>query len=245
MQDDQLSSVKPYSSEGSKKSQVADMFDNISPRYDLLNRILSFGIDIHWRNKVIEFLKPYRPAHILDVATGTGDLAIACLKTGAENITGVDISEGMLSYGREKLKKRSLDNRITLSYGDSEQLPFNDNSFDALTVAFGVRNFEHLNTGLAEMHRVLKPGAPLAVLEFSQPKNQFFKRLYYFYFCNVLPLIGRLVSKDVRAYTYLPESVNAFPYGEAFVERLKQAGFKNIQCNALTFGISSLYTAEK
>lgn len=221
------------------------MFDNISPRYDLLNRVLSFGIDIRWRRKVIRFLQPYKPKHILDIATGTGDLAIACLHTGAEQVTGVDISEGMLDYGRRKIAARGLAEKISLVYGDSEQLPFPDNSFDAVTVAFGIRNFEHPDLGLAEMYRVLKPGAPLAILEFSQPKNRWFKRLYYFYFCNVLPMVGRLVSKDVRAYTYLPESVNAFPYGDAFVQKLQLAGFKNIQCNELTFGISTLYTAEK
>jgi len=242
---DSSSQVKPYDKDSSKKIQVAGMFDNIAPKYDILNRILSAGIDIGWRNKVIRFLRPFNPAHILDVATGTGDLAIACLRTGAQSVTGVDISEGMLRIGQEKILAKHLQDRITLSYGDSEQLPFEDNSFDAVTVAFGVRNFEDLEKGLGEMCRVLKPGSPIAILEFSQPKNLFVKRLYYFYFCNVLPFIGKLVSKDSRAYTYLPESVNAFPYGEEFLNIMGRTGFKNTACTELTFGISSLYTAVK
>jgi demethylmenaquinone methyltransferase / 2-methoxy-6-polyprenyl-1,4-benzoquinol methylase len=237
--------VKPYSSEGSKKTQVAGMFDNIASRYDLLNRLLSFGIDTRWRKKVIKYLSSFKPAHILDVATGTGDLAIACLKTGAKQITGVDISENMLARGRQKISDKKLIDRISLQYGDSENLPFEGGHFDAVTVAFGVRNFENLDKGLAEMYRVLKPGSPIAILEFSKPRNEFFKRLYYLYFCIVLPFVGGLISGDKRAYTYLPESVDAFPYGESFVARMRKAGFKNIICKELSFGISSLYTAIK
>lgn len=238
--------VTPYGEDkGAKKEQVANMFNNIAGHYDFLNHFLSVGIDKLWRRKVVAMLKAVKPKHILDVATGTGDLAIAALGANPEKVTGIDISEGMLEKGREKLVKRKLDQRVELLYGDSESIQFPDETFDAITVAFGVRNYQNLEKGLAEMNRVLKQGAPLIVLEFSKPKNWFFKQLYYFYFCNVLPFIGKLISKDPRAYTYLPESVRAFPDGEVFAGKLREVGFKNVTCTPLTFGISTIYRAEK
>lgn len=237
--------VTPYKTSASKKEEVRTMFDNIAGRYDLLNRVLSMRIDVAWRNRAIRLLKQYRPQHILDVACGTGDFSIAALKSGATRVTGVDISEKMLAAGRVKLEKKSLDDRITLVSGDSEQLDFADNSFDAVTVAFGVRNFEHLDKGLAEICRVLKPGAPVVILEFSKPASFPVKQLYHFYFSTILPLIGRLVSGDARAYTYLFESVSAFPKGEDFLQHLRKAGFRACSSKRLTFGICSLYSGEK
>ncbi len=237
--------VTPYESDTSKKEQVKSMFNNIAGRYDLLNRILSLGIDVQWRNRAISELKKYHPEKILDVACGTGDFTIASLKTGAKKITGVDISEQMLEEGRKKILKKKLNKTIELVFGDSEHLQFESNSFDACTVAFGVRNFEHLDNGLSEMYRVLKNKAPLIVLEFSRPKKFPVKQFYSFYFSTILPAIGRLVSGDSRAYTYLFESVSVFPEGDDFINHLKQAGFKNCTCRRLTFGICSLYIAEK
>lgn len=238
--------VLPYKDKNSgKKQQVADMFDNISPKYDFLNHFLSLGIDIRWRKKAIKLLKEIQPKVILDIATGTGDFAIESLSLNPEKVIGVDISEGMLNVGREKLKKRKLDDRITLQSGDSENLPFEDNMFDAIIVAFGVRNFENLEKGLAEMHRVLRPGGKVVVLEFSKPKSFPFKQLYNFYFKNILPTIGKTISKDNAAYTYLPESVKSFPDGSAFTSKLDTLGFKNTECRPLTLGISSIYTGIK
>ena len=238
--------VLPYKEKQSgKKKQVADMFDNISGSYDFLNHFLSLGIDILWRRKAISKLKEQRPKLILDVATGTGDFAIEALKLDPEKIIGVDISEGMLEVGRKKLVKRNLDDRISLESGDSEGLKFPDNNFDAVIVAFGVRNFEELNKGLTDMWRVLKPGGKVVILEFSKPEYFPFKQLYSFYFKAILPFIGRLVSKDQSAYTYLPASVNEFPYGEAFLNVLKDTGFRNTECTPLTLGISSIYTGIK
>lgn len=238
--------VTPYGeSKGSKKEQVAVMFDNIAGNYDFLNHFFSMGIDKLWRRKVVKLLKAEHPKHILDVATGTGDLAIAAMGASPEKVTGIDISVGMLEKGREKVHRLHLDQRISLQYGDSEAIEFADDTFDAITVAFGVRNYQNLDKGLAEMRRVLKPGGTLIVLEFSKPTNWLFRQLYYFYFCTVLPFIGKLVSKDPRAYTYLPESVRAFPDGEVFAERLRDAGFKNVSCTPLTFGISTIYRARK
>ena len=221
------------------------MFNNISKRYDLLNHLLSAGIDIYWRKKAIKLLKPYQPKHILDVATGTADFAIEALALNPDKVIGIDISDGMLDMGREKLKRRHLDNRIELRLGDSEGLHFDDNTFDAVIVAFGVRNFENLHTGLKDMCRVLKPNGRLVVLEFSKPTQFPMKQLYNFYFKNVLPLIGNIISKDQSAYTYLPESVQAFPDGQAFLQALQQAGYTETRCKALTFGISSVYTAKR
>lgn len=221
------------------------MFDNISHKYDFLNHFLSLGIDKGWRKKAIDLLKPQAPKTLLDVATGTGDFALQALDLNPHKIIGIDISEGMLNVGREKLKKLNLTEKIELQSGDSENLAFPENNFDAVTVAFGVRNFENLHQGLSEIWRVLKPGGTLVVLEFSRPRHFPFKQMYNFYFKAILPRIGRLVSKDKSAYTYLPESVQAFPDGEAFQNILKGIGFKDTACKTLTFGISSIYTARK
>lgn len=221
------------------------MFNNISGRYDFLNHFLSLGIDIRWRKKAIRFLKPFQPKTILDVATGTGDFAFEALALNPDKITGIDISEGMLDVGKRKVTAAGMDGRIELTYGDSENLPFPDNSFDAVIVAFGVRNFEDLDKGLGEIQRVIKPGGHIVVLEFSKPSAAPWKQLYQLYFKYMLPVIGRVVSKDKSAYTYLPESVQAFPDGDKFLDHLKLAGFVQTQCSPLTFGISSLYTASK
>ncbi|WP_035727748.1 bifunctional demethylmenaquinone methyltransferase/2-methoxy-6-polyprenyl-1,4-benzoquinol methylase UbiE [Eisenibacter elegans] len=238
--------VVPYKEQDkSKKVQVAEMFNNISHRYDFLNRFLSLGIDRYWRKKAIATLKDASPKLILDVATGTADLAIEALRIKPEKVIGVDISEGMLAYGQIKLERRKLTDKIELRLGDSEKLLFQDNYFDAVIVAFGVRNFENLEQGLLDIQRVLKPGGQLVVLEFSQPTWFPFKQLYNFYFHYILPTIGRLVSKDSSAYTYLPESVRAFPDGKRFTAILDQLSYKESTCKALTFGICSIYTAKK
>lgn len=239
--------VVPYKDrQESKKAQVADMFDNISPRYDLLNRLLSGGIDIYWRKKAVRKLATARPQLILDIATGTADLAIEALHSlQPEKIIGVDISEGMLAFGRKKLAKMGLQDKIELRSGDSEALPFADNTFDAAMVSFGVRNFENLDKGLADICRVLKPGGMLMVLEFSQPTAFPIKQLYAFYSLHILPRIGKTISKDGAAYSYLPESVKAFPYGEDFLRHMRGAGFTDTQCETLTFGIVSVYTGKK
>jgi demethylmenaquinone methyltransferase/2-methoxy-6-polyprenyl-1,4-benzoquinol methylase len=228
-----------------KKKQVADMFDRIAGKYDFLNHLLSMGIDKGWRKKAILSLAPIQPKVILDVATGTGDFAIACLKLNPKQIIGCDISEGMLEVGRKKVIERRLDNKITLQFGDSENLPFEDNKFDAITCAYGVRNFENLEAGLKEMCRVLRPGGRLAILEFSHPQKPPFRQMYKFYFKNILPTIGKMVSKDDTAYTYLPESVAVFPEGKEFVQILERCGFKKPKARPLTMGITTLYTAEK
>lgn len=238
--------VLPYKDENSgKKEQVARMFDNISHRYDFLNHFLSLGIDKVWRKKAIKLLEPSKPKIILDVATGTGDFAIQALVLNPTKVYGVDISEGMLDVGRKKIEGRGLGGKIELLAGDSENLPFGENKFDAVTVAFGVRNFENLEKGLSEIWRVLKPGGKLVILEFSRPTAFPMKQAYNFYFKAILPRIGRLVSSDNSAYTYLPESVAAFPDGVNFLRILETVGFKQTQCKALTFGISSIYTATK
>jgi len=238
--------VVPYKEEKiSKKEQVARMFDNISGRYDFLNHFLSLGIDKAWRKKAVRLLEPYKPKVILDVATGTGDFALQALTLNPEKIIGVDISEGMLDVGRKKMSDRGLSNIIEMRSGDSENLPFSDNNFDAVTVGFGVRNFENLSKGLLEIYRVMKPGAILVVLEFSRPRRFPFKQFYNFYFKTILPKIGRWISRDKAAYTYLPESVEAFPDGDDFMAILSSTGYKNTTCKPLTFGISSIYTAQK
>jgi demethylmenaquinone methyltransferase/2-methoxy-6-polyprenyl-1,4-benzoquinol methylase len=239
-------SVVPYKAENSgKKEQMAKMFNNISPRYDFLNHLLSLGIDRVWRKKAIHLLKPLNPKFILDVATGTGDFAVQAITLNPQKITGIDISEGMLAIGRKKIQRLKLSPRIELLAGDSENLQFTENTFDAVTVGFGVRNFEDLGKGLREIHRVLKPGGMLVVLEFSRPRKFPMRQLYNFYFKNILPGLGRLISNDKSAYTYLPESVEAFPDGTDFEMILKTVGFKEIACKPLTFGISSIYTARK
>lgn len=238
--------VLPYKTDpSSKKQQVARMFDTISGNYDFLNHFLSFGIDIGWRKKAIQLLQIESPKLILDVATGTGDFAIQALKLNPEKIIGIDISEGMLDVGRKKMIDCGYDKIIELRSGDSENLPFEDNKFDAIIVAFGVRNFEDLKKGLAEMLRVLKPGGRVVVLEFSKPTAWYFKPLYHFYFKFVTPAIGKAFSKDSEAYSYLPESVKAFPDGKDFTTILDQLGYKNTSCRPLTFGISSLYSGTK
>ncbi len=239
-------SVKPYQEEGSKKNQVTSMFDNIAPYYDFLNRFLSLGIDTIWRKKAINQLKAHDPKYILDIATGTADVALEMSKRlDAEKIIGLDISAEMLEVGRKKIKKQQKDNIIELQLGDSENLPFQDNTFDAITVAFGVRNFENLEKGLKEMNRVLKEDGKLVVLEFSKPRIFPFKQLFNFYFAYILPFIGRMTSKDERAYRYLYESVQAFPDGSKFVEVLDKTGFKSNQCTPLSLGICSIYSGNK
>ena len=238
--------VLPYKEQdASKKEQVAQMFDNVSPKYDFLNHLLSGGIDILWRKKAIRLLKKAQPKTILDIATGTGDFAIEALALKPDKIVGVDISEGMLSFGREKIKKLGVESVITLQTGDSEKLQFEDNTFDAVIVSFGVRNFENLEKGLTDMCRVMKTGGTCIVLEFSKPQKFPMKQLYNFYFKNILPTVGKIVSKDTSAYTYLYDSVQAFPEGSEFMQVFQRAGFNNTQCLPLTFGISTIYIGRK
>ncbi|MCB0588492.1 MAG: bifunctional demethylmenaquinone methyltransferase/2-methoxy-6-polyprenyl-1,4-benzoquinol methylase UbiE [Phaeodactylibacter sp.] len=238
--------VKPYDEQDGKKSQVSRMFDRIAPYYDFLNRLLSAGIDTIWRKRAIRQLRGYNVQTLLDVATGTADVALeAARQLKPERIIGIDISKEMLDIGRSKISRRGLQSQIELQVGDSENLPFPDNTFDAVTVAFGVRNYENLEKGLAEMRRVLKNGGRLVVLEFSRPKIFPFKQLYNFYFANILPLIGRLTSKDPKAYRYLYESVQAFPDGDDFIKILEKTGYKSNQCIPQTLGICSIYTGEK
>jgi len=237
--------VTPYKdSQDSKKDQVAEMFDNIAFRYDLLNQILSLGIHKSWRKKTVSLLEGRTNMEILDVATGTGDLAIECLNADVKKIIGVDISEGMLKIGKEKIKQLKLEDKIELQYGDAEKLVFPPNTFDAVTVSFGVRNFENLRRGLENMKCVLKPGGRVIILEFSKPKGPF-GFIFQIYFKFITPAIGRIFSKDIRAYTYLPESVNAFPAGEDFIKILKEIGFNKTVHIPLTFGIASIYTGIK
>ena len=238
--------VKPYKeSDKSKKEQVAEMFDNISPKYDFLNHILSMGIDIQWRKKVVRKIKNLEAEKVLDIATGTGDLAIMIAENTKSQITGLDLSAGMLDVGRKKVVEKNLENRIEMIQGDSENLPFEDASFDAITVSFGVRNFENLEKGLKEINRVLKPNGTFIILEFAQPQSFPMKQLYGFYSKYILPNIGRLFSRDSSAYTYLPESVEAFPYGDKMVKIIKNCGFKSVDNKNLTFGISAIYTSVK
>lgn len=240
------SEVKPYQNEeGSKKEQVAKMFNNIAPKYDLLNHTLSMGIDILWRKKAVKILKKLQPKKVLDIACGTGDFAIEDLKSGATEVIGLDISKGMVDVGIGKVNKKGLADKVSLRVGDSENIPFEENSFDGITVGFGVRNFENLEKGLSEMHRVLNPEGQLIVLEFSKPKKFPIKHLYFFYFKFILPRIGRLVSKDQTAYTYLPDSVNAFPDGEKFTAILEKVGFKSTKIIPCSFGIASIYVGTK
>ena len=241
-----MSTVKPYSdSDLTKKQQVEQMFDNISGKYDLLNRILSMGIDQSWRKKVVKSVQNAKPKTILDIATGTGDLAIAMAKATNAKITGFDLSAGMLEVGRKKVKDESLENRIEMIQGDAENMPFEDNSFDVITVAFGVRNFENLKKGLDDIYRVLKPGGKFLILEFSQPEAVPMKQLYTFYSRYILPRIGKKISKDQSAYTYLPDSVKAFPHGEDMKKILKNSNFVEPFDKKLTFGIASIYESLK
>ncbi len=238
--------VTPYKdSELGKKDQVTQMFDNISENYDGLNRVISFGIDIKWRKRVVAILTAKQPKTILDIATGTGDLAINLVETGAEKIVGLDISPGMLEVGKKKITHKKLDHTIEMVVGDSENLPFEANSFDAITVAFGVRNFETLEKGLAEIHRVLAPGGTFVVLETSVPTKTPFKQGYNLYIKYMLPAIGKLFSKDKSAYTYLSESASVFPHGNTFNNILRKIGFIEVENKPQTFGVASIYVATK
>jgi len=229
-----------------KKKNVRAMFDRIAFRYDFLNHFLSLGIDRYWRNKSVKQLKNISPKKILDIATGTGDFAVCSFhKLHPEHLTGIDISEEMLEFGRKKLKKKKLDNYITLITGDSEAMPFDDQSFEAITVGFGVRNFEDLMAGLREMFRVLQPNGRVVILEFSKPGIFPVKQLYHFYFRFILPLLGRIISKDKTAYTYLHDSVLAFPDRDDFIKLLNDAGFSNTRFISLSFGIASIYVGDK
>ena len=239
--------VTPYKeSELGKKEQVTQMFDTISGNYDGLNRVISFGIDVKWRKKVVNTIARSNPLKVLDIATGTGDLAIQMAETMPEaKVTGLDISPGMLEVGKEKVRRKNLDSRIEMVIGDSEALPFENDSFDAITVAFGVRNFEDLEKGLAEIHRVLKPGGNFMVLETSVPVKFPFKQGYNLYTKGIMPLIGRIFSKDRSAYAYLSESASVFPFGEAFNNILRKTGFIEVSNKPQTFGVATIYQASK
>lgn len=232
-------------SEISKKRQVEEMFNDISPKYDLLNHLLSANIDKLWRKRVVHMLEKKQPEKILDIATGTADFALQASQIRNSKITGIDISEGMLEVGKEKIKKKGLSQRIELIKADSENLPFDSASFDAAIVGFGVRNFENLQKGLSEVFRVLKPGSEFYVLEFSKPSKTPVKQLYKFYFNRILPLVGGLVSKNKNAYVYLPDSVNEFPDGAKFLAILADTGFIELQSFEQTFGIATIYKASK
>jgi demethylmenaquinone methyltransferase/2-methoxy-6-polyprenyl-1,4-benzoquinol methylase len=237
--------VKPYNEEGSKKEQVAVMFNNISKRYDLLNHLLSLGIDHLWRKRAISIIKKDKPKVILDIATGTADFALASMEMSPDKVTGIDISTGMLDMGRIKIEKKNLSNKIELLEGDSESINFPDETFDAITVGFGVRNFENLTKGLKEIHRVLKPGKKAVILEFSKPNKFPIKTIFGLYSKYGIPLIGKAISKDNAAYTYLPESVAAFPEGINFAIILKQCGFSSVELEPMAGGIATIYVAQK
>jgi len=238
--------VKPYSESGSKKVQIEAMFDNIAPNYDLLNRVLTLGIDTRWRAKAIKELAALKPLTILDVATGTGDFALEAYKRlQPSKIVGIDISHEMLELGRKKISKKSLDDKIEMIKADSEDLPFEEDSFDAVTASFGVRNFENLEKGIKENYRVLKPGGKIVILEFTKPRAFPFKQLFNIYFRYVLPVIGKVKSKDPSAYKYLYESVQAFPDYDEFLKVMKNVGFKSCSWKSLSFGICAIYLGEK
>jgi demethylmenaquinone methyltransferase/2-methoxy-6-polyprenyl-1,4-benzoquinol methylase len=238
--------VKPYGdSNKSKKEEVAQMFDNISAKYDFLNHFLSLGIDKIWRKKAVNMLREINPTKILDIATGTGDFAIQSLSLNPDEVIGVDISEGMLDKGREKMVKRKIDHIVSMRSGDSEDLPFEDNYFDALTVGFGVRNFQNLEVGLAEMLRVVRTGGKLIILEFSKPKRFPVKQYYAFHSKYIIPFFGKTISKDASAYTYLPESVAAFPEGKDFEDILVKLGYKNVGAKLVAGGIATIYFGTK
>lgn len=239
-------STKPYKdSDLGKKEQVAKMFDTISTKYDNLNRVISFGIDVKWRKKILKMVAATNPATILDIATGTGDLAILLAETKAEKIIGLDISAGMLEVGKQKIAHKNLSHKIEMVLGDSENIPFEDNSFDAITVGFGIRNFEDLEKGLSEILRVLKPNGIFIILETSIPEKFPFKQGYKLYTKNILPIIGKLFSKDKVAYQYLCDSASIFPYGEKLNNILQKIGFINIKHLPQTFGVATIYSASK
>ena len=237
--------MPPIGTVEGKKPQIEKMFDSIAPRYDLLNRVLSAGIDQKWRKKVIRLILEKSPQRVLDVATGTADLAIMAAHSGVPQTVGVDISEEMLAVGKRKVVAKGLSEKVALQTGDAEKLPFEDAQFDACMVSFGVRNFEDLDEGLREIHRIIRPGGRLVVLEFSRPAAFPIKQLYGFYNAYILPNIGKLLSGDTAAYTYLPESIVAFPEGEAFLDHMREAGFKTVRDQRLTFGIASIYVGER
>ena len=238
--------ITPYKNSSlGKKEQVAQMFDTISGNYDNLNRVISFGIDVKWRKKVLKIVSDTEPKIILDIATGTGDLAILMSQTNAEKIIGLDISAGMLEVGKKKMEEKNLSNRIELVLGDSEKIPFEDNYFDAITVSFGVRNFENLEKGFSEILRVLKPNGVFVILETSVPDKTPYKQGYRFYSKNILPIIGKLFSKDNSAYGYLSESAAVFPYGEALNNILRKIGFIDVVAMPQTFGVATIYSASK
>tara|TARA_Y100001978_G_scaffold190984_1_gene194656 strand:+ start:3481 stop:4209 length:729 start_codon:yes stop_codon:yes gene_type:complete len=237
--------VKPYNSDKSKKEEVEQMFDNISVKYDFLNHFLSLGIDRIWRKKAVKELREVNPKKILDIATGTGDFAIANMKLQPEEIVGIDISNGMLEVGRNKMRKKKLDHIITMKQADSENLPYEDDYFDGLTVGFGVRNFENLEKGLSEMLRVLRPGGKAVILEFSKPKRFPIKQSFTFYSKYIIPILGKSISKDEKAYAYLPESVEAFPEGKHFENILIKLNYKNVKSSIVSGGIATIYTGIK
>jgi demethylmenaquinone methyltransferase/2-methoxy-6-polyprenyl-1,4-benzoquinol methylase len=238
--------IKPYSAEGSKKEQVKQMFDNIAPAYDRLNHLLSLGIDKGWRRKAIDTLRPFAPKTMMDVATGTGDFAIlAARQLKPDSLTGTDISEGMLAIGRQKAQAAGLDKTISFDYEDCCDLSFEANTFDAITVAFGVRNFADLDKGLSEMCRVLRPNGRLVILELTAPEHFPMKQLFAIYSKIIIPTLGKLISSDSKAYHYLPQTIQAFPQGEVMKGILSKAGFGEVSFERLTFGICTLYTATK
>lgn len=237
--------ITPYNTEASKKEQVAAMFDNIAGKYDFLNHFFSVGIDKKWRKKAIKELALDAPKSILDVATGTGDFAFEAMRLNPTELVGIDISDGMLNVGREKIKKRKLTEKMEFINADSEDLPFDDNHFDAVTVSFGVRNFQNLLKGLKEINRVLKPDGKAVILEFSKPRRFPLKQAYFLYFKFIMPVVGKLVSKDKSAYAYLPQSVMAFPEGKDFEAIMDKAGFKTVKTQPVTGGIASIYTGRK
>ncbi len=239
-----MKQVTPYNTEAGKKKEVEDMFDNIAPKYDLLNHVLSMKIDVLWRNTLVKWMSADQPKEVLDVATGTGDLAIAVQKGTGAKMVGLDLSQQMLNVGIEKIKKINLTDQIEMIKGDAENLPFESNKFDAVSVAFGVRNFENLEVGLAELKRVVKEEKSVYILEFSKVEG-FLAPFYMFYFKNILPQIGKLISKDNRAYTYLPDSVNAFPFGEKMKTILLNVGFRKVEYKKLSLGIATIYKATK
>jgi demethylmenaquinone methyltransferase / 2-methoxy-6-polyprenyl-1,4-benzoquinol methylase len=238
-------SVTPYNQEDSKKKQVTKMFDGISTEYDTLNRKISLGIDVKWRRRVVDLLIPKKPESILDIATGTGDLALALTATRASRIVGLDISAGMLSVGKDKVKMENFENTIEMVIGDSEALTYDDNSFDAVTVAFGVRNFENLELGLSELFRVLKPGGTLVVLETAVPTRFPFKQGYKFHTQVIIPLMGKLFTRDQAAYKYLSDSAAVFPHGKQFNNILEKMGFIEVEDSPQTLGVASIYCATK
>jgi demethylmenaquinone methyltransferase/2-methoxy-6-polyprenyl-1,4-benzoquinol methylase len=237
--------VNPYNTDSGKKNEVRAMFNSIARNYDFLNHFLSFGIDKRWRKRLVKELKKTTPFHIIDIATGTADLAIMAVKNGIPKVTGIDLSEKMIEIGNNKISKLSLQDKISLSTGDAESLLFEEGAFDAAMVSFGIRNFEELEKGLSDIQRVIKPGGAIFILEFSQPERFPFKQLYRFYSFTVLPFFGKLISNDSRAYNYLPESIREFPYGSKMVEILEGCGFVQCRYIPLTFQVATIYIGVK